>query len=76
MSTWPARDGLNNDTTRRPSGNCFGRAGDIARAQQADLLELRAAVSLSRLWSSQGKPEEARRLWAEVVIIPKELGGS
>ena len=55
---------------------CFGRAGVLARAQQASFLEFRAAVSLSRLWSSQGKPEEARRLWAEVVTIPKELGGS
>ena len=55
---------------------CFGRAGDIARAQQASFLKLRAAVSLSRLWRSQGKPEEVQRLLAEVVIIPKELGGS
>ena len=39
---------------------------DGARAQGARSWELRAAVSLSRLWERQGKREEARRLVGEV----------
>jgi class 3 adenylate cyclase/tetratricopeptide (TPR) repeat protein len=45
---------------------CFQQALDTARSQQAKMLELRAAVSLSRLWQQQGKRHEARRLLAEV----------
>jgi class 3 adenylate cyclase/predicted ATPase len=41
---------------------CFHQALDVARAQQAKSLELRAAMSLSRLWQQQGKPDEAREL--------------
>jgi predicted ATPase len=39
---------------------------DTARSQQAKILELRAAVSLTRLWQQQGKRQEARQLLAEV----------
>ncbi len=45
---------------------CFRRAIDIARRQQAKSLELRAVMSLSRLWREQGKKEAARRLLAEI----------
>jgi predicted ATPase len=38
---------------------CFRQALDIARRQQAKTLELRAAMSLSRLWQHQGKRAEA-----------------
>jgi predicted ATPase len=38
----------------------------MARHQQAKLLELRAAMSLSRLWQRQGKRAEARQLLAEI----------
>ncbi len=38
---------------------CFHHALDIARHQQAKSLELRAAMSLSRLWQRQGKRAEA-----------------
>jgi class 3 adenylate cyclase/predicted ATPase len=38
----------------------------IARHQQAKSLELRAAMSLSRLWQQQGKRDEARELLAPV----------
>jgi predicted ATPase len=38
----------------------------VARRQQAKSLELRAAMSLGRLWQQQGKPSEARRLLADV----------
>jgi len=51
------------------SGNeaeaCFHQAFDVARRQQAKSLELRAAISLSRLWQPQGKPDAARHLLAE-----------
>jgi predicted ATPase len=42
------------------------RALDVARHQEAKSLELRAAMSLSRLWQQQGKRAEARALLAPV----------
>jgi predicted ATPase/class 3 adenylate cyclase len=45
---------------------CFQQALDIARRQQAKSLELRAAMSLSRLWQRQGKRDAARELLAEI----------
>jgi predicted ATPase len=42
------------------------RALDVARRQEAKALELRAAMSLSRLWQQQGKQAEARELLAPV----------
>jgi class 3 adenylate cyclase/predicted ATPase len=39
---------------------CFLNAIEIARKQQAKSLELRATVSLARLWQQQGKHREAR----------------
>jgi predicted ATPase len=44
----------------------FNRALDIARTQQAKSWELRAAISLARLWRDQGKVSEARGLLAPV----------
>ena len=41
---------------------CFRQALDVARRQQAKVLELRAALSLSRLWQQQGKRDQARQL--------------
>jgi predicted ATPase len=38
----------------------------VARRQQAKSLELRAAMSLSRLWQRQGKRDEARQLLTEI----------
>ena len=43
---------------------CFHQARTVARGQQARALELRAALSLSRLWLQQQKREEARQLLA------------
>ena len=45
---------------------CFWKAIEIARRQQAKSWELRAVISLSRLWQHQGKKEEARQLLAEI----------
>ena len=44
----------------------FERALAIAREQQAKSWELRAAMSLARLWRDQGKPQQARDLLAPV----------
>jgi predicted ATPase len=44
----------------------FERALMVARAQQAKSWELRAAMSMARLWRDQGKREEARSLLAPV----------
>jgi predicted ATPase len=45
---------------------CFHQALDVARHQQAKSLELRATMSLSRLWQQQGKRVEARELLAPI----------
>jgi predicted ATPase len=44
----------------------FERALAVARKQQAKSWELRAAMSMARLWRDQGKREEARELLAPV----------
>jgi predicted ATPase len=46
--------------------SCFRQALDIARRQQARSWELRAAMSLSRLWQRQGKRDAARQLLAPI----------
>ena len=45
---------------------CFLKAIEIAQRQQAKSLELRAVMSLSRLWQSQGKKEEAHRVLSDI----------
>jgi len=45
---------------------CFWQALDTARRQQAKSLELRAGMSLSRLWRQQEKQEEAHQLLVEI----------
>ena len=44
---------------------CFHKAIEIARQQSEKSLELRAVMSLSRLWQ-QGKKKEAHEMLAEV----------
>ena len=44
----------------------FTRALAIARQQQAKSWELRAAMSMARLWRDQGKVQQARELLAPV----------
>jgi class 3 adenylate cyclase/predicted ATPase len=45
---------------------CFQQALDVARHQEAKSWELRAAMSLSRLWQHQGKRDQARELLAPI----------
>jgi predicted ATPase len=45
---------------------CFQQALAIARRQQAKSWELRAAMSLGRLWQQQGKHTNARQLLAPI----------
>jgi adenylate cyclase len=45
---------------------CFLKALEISSKQQAKSLELRAAMSLARLWQKQGKRAEAHKLLSEV----------
>ena len=45
---------------------CFLKAIDIARKQQAKSLELRATTSLARLWQQQGKTKQAHKKLAEI----------
>src|SRR3974390_1422567 len=45
---------------------CFERALQTARQQQAKSWELRATMSMARLWRDQGKREQARELLAPI----------
>jgi predicted ATPase len=45
---------------------CFLKAIEIARKQSAKSLELRAAMSLARLWRQQGKRHEAHSMLVEL----------
>ena len=45
---------------------CVHKALDVARRQGAKSLELRATMSLGRLWQRQGKTAQARQLLTEV----------
>ena len=45
---------------------CFHQAIDAARKLQAKSLELRAVLSLARLWNEEGKREEARAILSEI----------
>ncbi|MFN8485235.1 MAG: hypothetical protein U0768_19530 [Anaerolineae bacterium] len=46
---------------------CFHRAITIAQRQGARLWELRATISLARLWQRQGRGEEARQILAAIL---------
>jgi predicted ATPase len=53
-------------TPQAEAETCFRQALDVARRQEAKSLELRAAMSLARLWQQQGKRAEARALLAPI----------
>ena len=50
----------------RDAETCLERALAAARLQSARLLELRAAVSLARLWRDQGERAKARDLLSPI----------
>ena len=52
--------------TQAEAEECFLKAIEISRKQQAKSLELRAATSLTRLWQHQGKRDEAHKMLSEV----------
>jgi predicted ATPase len=62
---WPA-----NQPNVARAGYCkgaeayFQHALGVARQQRAKSWELRAAISMARLWRDQGKPQQARELLA------------
>jgi hypothetical protein len=68
---WKASRASPEELAQQSSGSgpsaegCLLRALDIARAQAAKLLELRAAVSLCRYWREHGKKAEGRALLRE-----------
>jgi predicted ATPase len=49
-------------TSQAEAETWLQRALDVARRQEAKSLELRAAMSLARLWQQQGKRTEAYEL--------------
>jgi predicted ATPase len=54
------------DVDQAESEPLFWRAIEVARQQQAKSWELRATMSLCRLWQRQGKGREAHRMLAEI----------
>jgi predicted ATPase len=54
------------DTDLARAEALFGQALDVARTQQAKSFELRAAMSLARLWREQKRYDEARGLLAPI----------
>jgi predicted ATPase len=57
---------LSPDTDAAKAEAYFERALTAACQQQAKSWELRAAMSMARLWRDQGKPQQARELLAPV----------
>jgi predicted ATPase len=54
------------ETPQTEAETWLQRALDVARRQEAKSLELRAAMSLNRLWQQQGKRQDAYDLLAPV----------
>ena len=62
----PSREADVSTPSSQEAEQCFQQALAVAQRQQARSWELRAAMSLSRLWQQQGKQAEARELLAPV----------
>jgi predicted ATPase len=65
VPAWSALKGRNAER-ELSAEDCFHKAIGIARCQSSKSLELRASVSLCRLWQVQGKQEQARQMLAEI----------
>jgi predicted ATPase len=65
------RSGAHNSrpTDENEAEECFRQALAVAKAQKARSLELRAAMSLSRLWRTQSKHSEARQVLEEAFAF-------
>ena len=61
-----SRPGDRSAADRDAAAAAYRRAIEIAREQQARLLELRAATSLAQLWAENGKRDAARAMLAPV----------
>jgi predicted ATPase len=55
-----------NNSSTAEAQSCFQRAIEIARKQSAKSWELRATMSLARLFAKQGRRDEARTMLAEI----------
>jgi adenylate cyclase len=55
-----------NDDAVAEAAACFQKAQAVAQEQQAKMLELRAALSLARLWQRQGRPTAAHNSLAAI----------
>jgi predicted ATPase len=53
-------------STEAEAEACFREAIKVARKQQAKSLELRATMSLARLWQQQGKSAEAHTMLSTI----------
>jgi len=61
------RSSIRRQPEHRDAAECyFTQAIEMARGQSAKLFELRAAVSLARLWNEHAKHREARDLLAPI----------
>jgi len=63
MGCWCTQQSQDNSSEAEA---CFHKAIDVARQQEAKSWELRASMSLARLWQQQGKKAGARDLLAPV----------
>ena len=61
---------------QKEAEQCFTRSLEVARAQQARSLELRAGLSLSRLWVQQGNASEAQQLLQPIIAGFSEASDS
>ena len=57
---------LQSGASAKEAETSFQHAVDVAQEQRGRSLELRAAMSMARLWRDQGKVREARELLAPV----------
>jgi predicted ATPase len=57
---------VRNKSREEEAEECFLKAIEISRQQQAKSLELRATMSLARLWKMQGRRKEAHKMLAEI----------